>query len=102
MATRKKGFGSAADAFFVADLPSQKIEEEVKVSESDNEVGSDGIVPASDKKVVKSTKKEKKEKAILLKLTPTMYEKIRAAAEDEGLGVNPFITIAISKYMKNN
>lgn len=97
MATKKKGFGSAADAFLGVQLPVQENSTETKeeVAETAAEpVMSEVSTPK------KSSKKELKSKSVLLKLTPSLYEKVKAQAEEEGLGFNTYVTTLLVKAVK--
>lgn len=94
MATKKKAFGSAADAFLGVQLPTTT---EKTVDVSREKIATlDTVEP----KTTKTKTKELKTKSVLLKLTPTLYDKVKAAAEEEGLGFNTYVTTLLVKAVK--
>lgn len=99
MATKKKGFGSAADTFLGAQLPVETPKPEVP--EVKVEVVEKKEAPVKKEPVVeKQNKKELKTKSVLIKLTPSLYEKVKAAADEEGLAFNSYVTTLLVKAVK--
>lgn len=94
MATKRKGFGSAADTFLGAQLPIEITKPEVPEVKVEVEEKKEAPV------VEKQNKKELKTKSVLIKLTPSLYEKVKAAADEEGLAFNSYVTTLLVKAVK--
>lgn len=97
MATKKKGFGSAADAFLGAQLPVQDTKPEIVETKP---VEVKVATEKTEAEVPAKPAKELKTKSVLLKLTPSLYEKVKAQAEEEGLGFNTYVTTLLVKAVK--
>ena len=94
---RKKEFGSAADAFLGTPLPATEDHSkvvDVKPEETKKEQ------PAAEAGEVKKPKKEIRTKSVIIRFTPSLHEKIRLAAAEEGLTFSAYVTTVLMKAVK--
>lgn len=85
----KKEFSSAADAFL--NTPLSQVENKKESAKK------------TETKPIRSTSnKELKNRSVLIKITPSLYEQVKAMADDSGLSVNSFVTTLLIKAVKSN